>query len=106
MLRNEHPQIIAIVLSYLDSDQAAEVLTQLPEAMRADILMRVATLDGVHPTALNELDEVLEKQFSGNAAPRPPAASAARRRRPRSSTWSAPRTRARSWRRSPRWTSR
>ena len=68
ILRYEHPQIISIVLSYLDSDQAAEVLTQLPEGMRADILMRVATLDGVHPTALNELDEVLEKQFSGNGA--------------------------------------
>ena len=68
MLRYEHPQIISIVLSYLDSDQAAEVLTHLPENMRADILMRVATLDGVHPTALNELDEVLEKQFSGNSA--------------------------------------
>jgi flagellar motor switch protein FliG len=68
LLRNEHPQIIAIVLSYLDSDQAAQVLTQLPEAMRGEILMRIATLDGVHPTALNELDEVLEKQFSGNGA--------------------------------------
>ena len=68
ILRFEHPQIISIVLSYLDADQAAEVLTQLPEAMRADILMRVATLDGVHPSALNELDEVLEKQFTGNAA--------------------------------------
>jgi flagellar motor switch protein FliG len=68
ILRNEHPQIIAIVLSYLDADQAAEVLTQLPEAMRGEILMRIATLDGVHPTALNELDEVLEKQFSGNGA--------------------------------------
>jgi len=68
MLRNEHPQIIAIVLSYLDPDQAAEVLTQLPESMRAEILMRIATLDGVHPTALDELDEVLEKQFSGKGA--------------------------------------
>jgi len=66
ILRSEHPQIISIVLSYLESDQAAQVLTQLPESMRAEILMRVATLDGVHPTALNELDEVLEKQFSGN----------------------------------------
>jgi flagellar motor switch protein FliG len=71
MLRNEHPQIISIVLSYLDSDQAAEVLAHLPEAIRADIVMRVATLDGVHPTALNELDEVLEKQFSGNSASKP-----------------------------------
>jgi len=68
ILRYEHPQIISIVLSYLDADQAADVLTQLPEGMRADVLMRVATLDGVHPSALNELDEVLEKQFSGNNA--------------------------------------
>ena len=68
MLRYEHPQIVSIVMSYLDSDQAAEVLTHLPQNMRADILMRIATLDGVHPTALNELDEVLEKQFTGNSA--------------------------------------
>jgi flagellar motor switch protein FliG len=68
MLRNEHPQIISIVLSYLEPVQAAAVLTQLPENIRGDILMRIATLDGVHPTALNELDEVLEKQFSGTGA--------------------------------------
>jgi flagellar motor switch protein FliG len=67
MLRMEHPQIIAIVLSYLESDQGAEVLAALPENMRSDIIMRVATLEGVHPSALNELDEVLEKQFSGNS---------------------------------------
>jgi flagellar motor switch protein FliG len=68
LLRQEHPQIIAIVLSYLESDHAASVLVQLPEAIRADILMRIATLDGVHPTALSELDEVLEKQFSSIGA--------------------------------------
>jgi flagellar motor switch protein FliG len=67
VLRNEHPQIIAIVLSYLDADQAAEVLTQLNEGTRAEILMRIATLDGVHPTALDELDQVLEKQFAGGS---------------------------------------
>jgi flagellar motor switch protein FliG len=67
VLRNEHPQIIAIVLSYLEADQAAEVLGQLAENMRAEIIMRIATLDGVHPTALDELDQVLEKQFSGNS---------------------------------------
>jgi flagellar motor switch protein FliG len=67
VLRSEHPQIIAIVLSYLEADQAAEVLGQLAENMRAEIIMRIATLDGVHPTALDELDQVLEKQFSGNS---------------------------------------
>jgi flagellar motor switch protein FliG len=68
MLRNEHPQIIAIVLSYLDADMAAGVLTQLAENCRAEVLMRIATLDGVPPNALNELDQVLEKQFAGNGA--------------------------------------
>ncbi|MFA5627384.1 MAG: flagellar motor switch protein FliG [Thiohalomonadaceae bacterium] len=65
VVRLEHPQIIAIVLSYLDSDQAASVLSLLPENMRADILMRIASLDGIQPSALQELDEILDKQFSG-----------------------------------------
>ena len=65
VVRNEHPQIIAIVLSYLESDHAAEVLKNLPEAMRSEVIMRVATLDSVPPAALAELNEVLEKQFSG-----------------------------------------
>ncbi len=65
VVRLEHPQIIAIVLSYLESDQSAAVLSLLPENMRVDILMRIASLDGIQPTALAELDEILEKQFSG-----------------------------------------
>jgi flagellar motor switch protein FliG len=68
VVRHEHPQIISIVLAYLESDQAAEVLGQLPENMRADLVMRVATLEGVRPSALTELDEILEKQFSGGSA--------------------------------------
>lgn len=65
LIRLEHPQIIAIVLSFLDSDQAAEVLTQFPERTQSDIVMRIATLEGIQPAALQELDEILEKQFSG-----------------------------------------
>jgi len=67
IIRLEHPQIIAIVLSYLEPDQAAEILASIPENMRVDALMRIALLDGIQPSAMNELDEVLEKQFSGNA---------------------------------------
>ena len=67
MIRNEHPQIVAIVLAYLESDHAAEVLAHLPERMRSDLLLRVATLDTVQPAALQELNLVLEKQFSGSA---------------------------------------
>ena len=65
LIRLEHPQIIAIVLSFLDADQAAEVLSQFPERTQSDIVMRIATLEGIQPAALQELDEILEKQFSG-----------------------------------------
>lgn len=67
VIRLEHPQIIAIVLSYLDSDQAAEVLNMLPERTRSDIVMRVATLEGIPPSALKELDNIMERQFSGTS---------------------------------------
>lgn len=66
LIRLEHPQIIAIVLSLLDSDQSAEILSLLPENMRSDILMRIATLEGVQPAALRELDEIMEKQLTGS----------------------------------------
>ncbi len=64
LIRNEHPQIIAIVLSYLDGDQAGQILSLLPEEMRVDIMMRIATLDSVQPGALQELNKMLEKQIS------------------------------------------
>jgi flagellar motor switch protein FliG len=67
LIRLEHPQIIAIVLAYLDADQSAEILQHLPANMRPDIVMRIATLDGVQPSALSELDDVMEKQFAGKA---------------------------------------
>jgi len=67
LIRHEHPQIIAIVLSFLDPDQAAGVLSEFPERVRTDVIMRVASLDGIQPAALQELDEILEKQFSGGA---------------------------------------
>jgi flagellar motor switch protein FliG len=66
LIRNEHPQIIAIVLSYLDTEQSAEVLACFPPPMRSDLVMRVATLDGVQPMALAELDEMMEKQFAAS----------------------------------------
>jgi len=65
MIRHEHPQIVAIVLSHLDPEQAAETLVYLPERMQSDIILRIATLEGVQPSALQELDEVLERQLSG-----------------------------------------
>jgi flagellar motor switch protein FliG len=68
MVRPEHPQIIALVLSYLDCDHAAAVLFQLPDATRADVVLRIATLDAVQPAAIQELNQILEKRLSGGAA--------------------------------------
>jgi len=66
LIRLEHPQIQAIVLSYLDNDHAAAVIKFFPERTRHDVLLRIATLDGIQPSALQELDEILERQFAGN----------------------------------------
>ncbi len=66
MIRLEHPQIMATLLSLMDGDQAAEVLMHLPENMRSDLVMRIATMKGVQPGALRELDEIMEKQLTGS----------------------------------------
>lgn len=66
LVRNEHPQIIAIVMAHLDGDQAAEVLKCLPDRARSDVLLRIATLDGIPPHALNELNDVMARQFAGS----------------------------------------
>ncbi len=66
LVRNEHPQIIAIVMAHLESDQAAEALKCLPDRVRADVLLRIATLDGIPPNALNELNDVMARQFAGS----------------------------------------
>ena len=66
IIRHEHPQIQAIVIAYLESDQAAEILYNFDEKVRLDIMMRVASLQAVQPAALQELNDILEKQFSGN----------------------------------------
>lgn len=68
IIRNEHPQIQAIVMAYLDADQSAEIMSFFSDKVRLDIMMRVAALDTVQPNALQELNDILEKQFSGNAS--------------------------------------
>ena len=67
VIRYEHPQIQAIVVAYLDPDMAAEVLSYFDHKVRLDVLLRVAALNTVQPSALKELNEILEKQFAGNA---------------------------------------
>ena len=65
IIQNEHPQIQTIVLSYLEPDQAAEILAQSPENTRLDLMMRIANLEEVQPAALQELNDIMEKQFAG-----------------------------------------
>ncbi|MCB1679441.1 MAG: flagellar motor switch protein FliG [Halioglobus sp.] len=71
LLCQEHPQIVAIVLASLDADHAAAVLALLPEEVKTDALLRIARLELIDPSALLELDQVLEKQL-GNFQKLPP----------------------------------
>ncbi len=66
LVHNEHPQTIATILVHLERDQACEVLNCFTERLRNDVLLRIATLSGVQPTALRELNDVLTKLLSGN----------------------------------------
>lgn len=66
LVRVEHPQIVATILSLLDADQSAAVLGLLAENMRSDILMRIAKMETIQPAAIKELDEMMEKQLSGS----------------------------------------
>ncbi|HDZ55814.1 MAG TPA: flagellar motor switch protein FliG [Pseudomonas xinjiangensis] len=67
VIRYEHPQIQAIVVAYLDPDMAAEVIGYFDHKVRLDVLLRVASLNTVQPSALKELNEILEKQFAGSS---------------------------------------
>jgi flagellar motor switch protein FliG len=66
LLRNEHPQIVAAILVHLEYDQTSQILKLLPDRMRNEVLMRVATLDGIQPAALKDLNEVLSNVLSGS----------------------------------------
>ncbi|ROR34930.1 flagellar motor switch protein FliG [Inmirania thermothiophila] len=68
LIRNEHPQIQAIVLSYLEAETAAQVLALLPQHVRAEVVMRVATMDTVPSEALQELDAIVEQSVSRGLA--------------------------------------
>jgi flagellar motor switch protein FliG len=65
LLRNEHPQIVAAILVHLDFDQAADVLKFFTERQRNEVLLRVATMEGIQPSALKDLNEVLFKVLAG-----------------------------------------
>ena len=66
LLRVEHPQIVAAILVHLDYDHAADVLKLFSERQRNEVLVRIATLDGIQPSALKDLNEVMGKVLSGS----------------------------------------
>jgi len=66
LIHNEHPQIIATILVHLERDQSSEILKNFTERLCNDVMLRIATLDGVQPAALHELNDVLTKLLSGN----------------------------------------
>ena len=72
LVGEEHPQIISIVLSQLDSDLAASVLSSLDEETRTDVLLRVARMEEINPSALEELDHILAGQFREMKSVKPP----------------------------------
>lgn len=65
LLRNEHPQIVAAILVHLDPDQSSSVLKCFSERQRNEVMVRIATLDGIQPSALKDLNEVLSKVLAG-----------------------------------------
>ena len=65
LICNEHPQVVATILVHLDQDQASEILSNLTERLRGDVMMRIATLDGIQPSALKELNDTLAEVLAG-----------------------------------------
>ena len=65
LLRNEHPQIVAAILVHLDFEQSSNMLKCFTERQRNEVLVRIATLDGIQPSALKDLNEVMSKVLAG-----------------------------------------
>ena len=68
MIKNEHPQIIATILVHLEYDHAGEILKNFADRLRNDVILRIATLDGVQPAALRELNDALSRVLAGAAS--------------------------------------
>lgn len=66
LIKNEHPQIIATILVHLERDHASEILTFFSERLRNDVVLRIATLEGIQPQALKELNDVMLRILSGS----------------------------------------
>jgi flagellar motor switch protein FliG len=67
LIRNEHPQIIATILVHLESDHVSDILNYFTERLRNDVMLRIATLDGIQPEALKDLNDVMLGLLAGSA---------------------------------------
>jgi flagellar motor switch protein FliG len=67
LIKNEHPQIVATILVHLEPDQGSEILNYFTERLRNDVVLRIATLEGIQPSALKELNDVMLRLLSGSA---------------------------------------
>lgn len=65
-IKNEHPQTIALVLSYLDPEQSGQILSSLPEELQAEVAKRIATMDSTAPDIITQVEQVLEKHLSAS----------------------------------------
>ncbi|HEY4601553.1 MAG TPA: flagellar motor switch protein FliG [Cerasibacillus sp.] len=65
-IQNEHPQTIALVLSYLDPEQAGQILSELPQEVQADVAKRIATMDSTSPEIISQVEHVLERHISSS----------------------------------------
>jgi flagellar motor switch protein FliG len=63
-IQNEHPQTIALILSYLEPQQAGQILSELPQEVQADIARRIAIMDGTSPEVISEVEAILERKLS------------------------------------------
>jgi flagellar motor switch protein FliG len=66
-IQNEHPQTIALVLSYLDAEQSGQILSELPQDMQADVAKRIATMSSTSPEIISQVEQILEKNLSATA---------------------------------------
>ncbi|ODT38469.1 MAG: flagellar motor switch protein FliG [Lautropia sp. SCN 70-15] len=73
LVADEHPQILASILAHLEREHASAILGHFPEALRGEVLLRIATLDGIQPGALRELDEALNRLLAGGKASKRPS---------------------------------
>ncbi|MDM5198867.1 flagellar motor switch protein FliG [Fictibacillus enclensis] len=67
-IQNEHPQTIALILSYLDAGQAGQILSELPQAMQGDVARRIAVMDRTSPEIISEVEQILEQKLSATVS--------------------------------------